>query len=85
MLETFGTYSRIPLIDILRIEWHTFGPLKWLFGGIVADFSYELLDAGRSVLIEESREALLKHFACSEMPEKRRKRVTYAIVLFAHL
>ncbi|MCJ1435956.1 hypothetical protein MMC27_005332 [Xylographa pallens] len=84
-LETFGTYSGNSFIDILRIEWHTFGALKWLFAGIVADFSYELLDAGRSFLIEESREALLKHFASSELPEKRRKRATYAIVLFAHL
>ncbi|MCJ1287182.1 hypothetical protein MMC26_006530 [Xylographa opegraphella] len=84
-LETFGIYSGVSLVDILRIEWHTFGALKWLFTGIVADFSYELLDAGRSVLIEEAREALLKHFASAEVPENRRKRVTSAIVLFSYL
>ncbi|MCJ1396024.1 hypothetical protein MMC18_008911 [Xylographa bjoerkii] len=84
-LETFGTYSGIPLIDSFRIEWHRFGALKWLFAGIVADFSYELLDAGRSVLIEESREALLRHFASSEVPEKRRKWATRAIALFENL
>ena len=72
-------------MDILRIEWRTFGALKWLFAGIVADFSYELLDAGRSVLIEELREALLRRFASSEVPEERRKQATRAINLFAHL
>ena len=84
-LETFGMYSGVPLMDILRIEWNRYGALKWLCAGVVADFTYELLDAGRSVLIEESREALLRLLAASDVPEKRRRWVTNAITLIEHL
>ncbi|MCJ1405645.1 hypothetical protein MMC11_008874, partial [Xylographa trunciseda] len=84
-LETFALYSGIPMVDILRTEWHQFGALKWLFAGVVADFGYELLDAGRSVLIEESREALLRHFASSEVSENRRRRAIRAIAFFEHV
>lgn len=64
------------------MEWRRFGYLKWLFAGVPAAFAFELLDAGRSVAIEETRDALLNRLGTSNLPERLRRwaeRFIYAV------
>ncbi|MCJ1471836.1 hypothetical protein MMC13_000477 [Lambiella insularis] len=84
-LQTFNIFASIPMREVVRMEWRRFGPLKWLFAGVPAAFVFEILDAGRGVVIEEIRDALLNHLGESSLPEKQRRWACRAIYVLEQL